>query len=129
MDAMTAPIGQAQRTVVCPNCGSEQAIAATEDPRCQRCGEALSANPRRTGAAVAGAAFPGQADPTEVAPPMASGSLGAVTDGTQVPHSVPTPVPGKPMAPIADDPAGSSTFEAQALDPSPGPHAERGGSG
>ncbi len=72
----------------------------------------------------------GQAQPSDVPAPMVSGGIGGVNDGTQVTHRSPTPVPGKPMAPIATDPAGNDTLEGQAMDPPAGSaHAERGGSG
>lgn len=72
----------------------------------------------------------GVADPTQVPAAMVAGGIGGVSDGTQVTHHVSSAVPGKPMAPIADDPAGSSTDEAQAMNtPASGAHAERGGSG
>jgi len=75
-----------------------------------------------------GAPGVGSSDPDSVPPPMASGGLGGVNDGTQVTRHPATPVPGKPMAPIADDPAGNSTEEGQAMDtPVSSPHAERGG--
>ena len=70
----------------------------------------------------------GTADPASVPAPEVAGGIGGTNDGTQVSHHVSTAVPGKPMAPIASDPAGSSTDEGQALDPpAAGPHAERGG--
>lgn len=70
----------------------------------------------------------GPADPASVPPPEVSGGLGGTNDGTQVAHHSSTAVPGKPMAPITNDPAGGSTDEAQAMDtPVSSPHAERGG--
>ena len=129
MDAMTSPIGEARQGIVCPNCGLEQAIEATADPRCERCGQVLSANASGVEGQPLSGVFPAQADPIHVPAPMASGGIGRISDGTQVTHSSTSAVPGKPVAPIADDPAGNSTLEGQAMDPPLGAHAERGGSG
>ena len=72
----------------------------------------------------------GQADPTLTTPPSIGGGIGGTNDGTQVAHQVPTPIPGKPMAPIAGDPTDSTSFEGQAQDtPVSAPHSERGGTG
>jgi hypothetical protein len=72
--------------------------------------------------------IPAQADPSNVAPSTVSGSLGDPTDGTQVPHHVPTAVPGKPMAPIGTAEGGVDDI-TPTLDTPNGPHAERGGTG
>ncbi len=70
----------------------------------------------------------GTADPASVPAPEVAGGPGGTSDGSQVAHHSSTAVPGKPMAPIANDPAGSSTEEVQAMDtPVSSPHAERGG--
>ena len=129
MDRMNAPIGGAEQMVACPNCGNRQAFSGI-DSRCDRCGTLV--NPAGSGqeGIPASASFPGQADPIQVPPAMARGGIGGVTDGTQVSHRVTSAVPGKPMAPIADDPAGGSSLEGQAMDtPVSAPHSERGGSG
>jgi len=128
VDRMNAPIGGAERTVVCPNCGNRVAASGIEQ-RCDRCGYQL--DPAASAdEGIVGGAIPGEAYPTDVAPPPASGGVGGVTDGTQVVHRATSAVPGKPMAPIAADPAGGSTLEGQAMDtPASSAHAERGGSG
>ncbi len=127
MDRMTAPLGGAEQMVVCPNCGNRQAMSGVES-RCDACGTLLDPSGGSKQEIVAGQGI-GQADPVQVPPPMVAGGIGGVTDGTQVTHHVPTAVPGKPMAPIADDPAGGSTEEAQARDaPASGGTAKRGGS-
>ena len=122
------PLDAARQRVVCPNCGAEQLLRGL-DARCESCGhllENVNAGPRQQ----ATAAMPGQADPLTVPAPMASGGIGGDSDGTQVTHRATSAVPGKPMAPIAEDPAGSSTLEGQAMDtPAREAHAERGGSG
>ena len=124
----SSPITADRQFVVCPNCGNEQALSGA-DARCDRCGTLL--NPAGSGKdVIPGTALPGQADPVHVPPPMASGGLGGTSDGTQVTHHVASPVPGKPVVPTAEDPAGGSTLEGQALDtPASTGHAERGGSG
>ncbi len=128
MERMTAPIGGAEQMVVCPNCGNRQVMSGV-DTRCDGCGTLLDP----TGSSkqeIVGGRMAGQADPVQVPPTMAAGGIGGVTDGTQVTHHVPTAVPGKPMAPIADDPAGGSTMEGQAMDtPASTAHSDRGGSG
>ena len=58
----------------------------------------------------------GVADPSAAASPVISTGLGGAPDGTQVPHSPRTAVPGKPMAPIADGPGGNSPLAEQAMD-------------
>ena len=128
MDPMNSGLGRDERSVVCPNCGNRQAISGIEQ-RCDQCGfqfdVAASGDEGIVGGAMAGEAFP-----TDVAPPMAAGGIGGVSDGTQVVHRATSAVPGKPMAPIADDPAGGSSLEGQAMDtPVSAPHSERGGSG
>lgn len=56
------------------------------------------------------------------------GGIGGPNDGSQITHHASAAVPGKPMAPIADDPAGTSTDEAQATaTPLSEPHPKRGG--
>ena len=127
MERMTAPIGGAEQMVVCPNCGNRQAMSGV-DTRCDACGTLL--DPTGSGKeGIVGGPIPGRADPMNVPPPMAAGGIGGTNDGTQVTRHVPTAVPGKPMAPIADDPAGNSTEEAQAMDaPASGGTAKRGGS-
>ena len=128
MDRMTTPIGGDAQTLVCPNCGNRQAMSAV-DARCDRCGTLLPAAGSGKQEIVNPAPV-GVADPTQVPAAMVAGGIGGTGDGTQVTHHVPSAVPGKPMAPIADDPAGSSTDEAQAMNtPAAGAHAERGGSG
>ncbi len=128
MDRMNAPLGGAEQRVVCPNCGNDQAMSGI-DSRCDRCGTLL--NPAGSGkAGMSNAEIPGQADPVNVPPAEAAGGIGGVSDGTQVSHHVTSAVPGKPMAPIADGPAGGSTMEGQAMNtPASGAHGERGGSG
>lgn len=76
-----------------------------------------------------GSTIPDKADPSIVAPSSVSGGIGGPpTDGTQVPHHVPTAVPGKPMAPIASAEGGVDDI-TPTMDPPSGTHAERGGSG
>ena len=126
MERMSAPIAGAEQMVVCPNCGNRQGMSGV-DTRCEGCGMLLDPSGASKQEIVAGQPV-GQADPTQVPPAMAAGGIGGVTDGTQVPHHVPTAVPGKPMAPITDEPAGSSTMEGQAMDTSvSSPRAKRGG--
>jgi ribosomal protein S27E len=128
MDPMTAPIGGDAQMVVCPNCGNRQAMSGV-DARCDRCGTLLDP----AGSGKQGLVNPrpvGVADPTQVPPATVAGGIGGTNDGTQVTHHVSTAVPGKPMAPIADDPAGHSTEEGQAMPtPSSAARAGRGGSG
>jgi hypothetical protein len=94
--------GDATRAVVCPNCGHRQALAAGV-VECERCGYRFSeAELAATG--LAGAPIPGVYYPEDVAPSLVSGGIGDPTDGTQVVHRVTTAVPGKPMAPIEDEP-------------------------
>ena len=126
MERMSAPVGGAEQVVVCPNCGNRQAFSGV-DSRCDQCGTLL--DPSGVSKQELAAAQPvGQADPAQVPPPMAAGGIGGVTDGTQVTQHVPTAVPGKPMAPIADQPAGNSTMEGQAMDtPASSATAKRGG--
>jgi hypothetical protein len=128
LDQSASRITAAEQLVVCPNCGNQQAMSGV-DSRCDRCGMLL--NPAGSGKeGIVGGPIPGRADPAQVPPPMASGGIGGVNDGTQVTRHTTSPVPGKPAAPITSDPAGSSTLEGQALDtPASGAHAERGGSG
>ena len=127
MERMTAPIGGAEQMVVCPNCGNRQAMSGV-DTRCDACGTLIDPSGSSKQEIVVGQGV-GQADPVQVPPPMAAGGIGGTNDGTQVTHQVPTAVPGKPMAPVADDPAGNSTEEAQAMDaPASGGTAKRGGS-
>ena len=72
----------------------------------------------------------GKADPTIVPDGSVAGGIGGTNDGTQISHHPATAVPGKPMAPIVDDPVDRTSFEGQANDtPVSEPHAERGGSG
>lgn len=128
MDPMTAPIGGDAQMVVCPSCGNRQAMSGV-DARCDRCGTLL--DPAGSGKeGITGGPIPGRADPAQVPPPMVSGGIGGTNDGTQVTHHVSSAVPGKPMAPIADDPAGHSTEEGQAMPtPSSAARSVRGGSG
>lgn len=125
-DATATPLGGAEQMVVCPNCGNRQAMSGIES-RCDRCGTLL--NP--VGSDNEGIINPdvvGVADPVTVSSPMVTGEFGGVSDGTQVTHHASSAVPGKPMAPIASDPVGSSTLEGQAMDaPASAPHSERGG--
>ncbi|HKG25407.1 MAG TPA: hypothetical protein VKB09_07140 [Thermomicrobiales bacterium] len=125
MDRDRTEITETGTLAVCPNCGNRQRVDAV-DARCNRCGAQLVAAGYETQSL--GSTLPDQADPTEVAPPVVSGGIGRETDGTQTPHRVPTPVPGKPMAPIASTPFGSDDV-TPTMDPSHGPHVERGGTG
>lgn len=127
MDSMSAPIGGDAQMVACPNCGNRQAMSGS-DARCDRCGTLLEA----AGGGEGGIDNPrpvGVADPSRVPPPIVSGGIGGTSDGTQVTHRVSSAVPGKPMAPIADDPAGHSTEEGQAMGTpsSPAPSVRGGG--
>lgn len=122
------PLAATAQRVVCPNCGTEQDLLAV-DQTCANCGHTFGSTDsgRRQ---LQNAPTSAPSDPATVAAPMVSGGIGGVSDGTQVTHHVSSAVPGKPMAPIADEPSGSSTDEAQAMDtPASSPHAERGGSG
>lgn len=72
----------------------------------------------------------GRADPTLIPPPTVAGGIGGTNDGTQVAHHPTEAIPGKPMAPIVDDPNDETSFEGQAQDtPASAPHSERRGSG
>ncbi len=128
MDPRATPLGGADQMVVCPNCGNRQDVSGI-DARCDRCGTLFS--PVGVGQQeIVNPQVVGQADPVQVPPAVVAGGIGGVNDGTQVTHQVPTAVPGKPMAPIADTAAGVGTLEAQAMDtPSSAPSAKRGGSG
>ena len=125
MDRDATDITDTRRMAVCPNCGNQQAVDAV-GARCDRCGSALDAAGYDT--QQLGSPVPDQADSITVAPPSVSGGIGRPTDGTQVPHHVPTSVPGKPMAPITDTPFGNDDITPVG-DPGSGPHAERGGTG
>jgi hypothetical protein len=125
MDRDQEIVTDTKRLAVCPNCGNRQVVDAVE-ARCNRCGAPLVAASYETQSI--GSEAPEQAYPIEVAPPTVSGGIGRPTDGTQTPHRVPTPVPGKPMAPFADTQAGTDDITTT-MDPPHGPHAERGGSG
>ncbi|MEA2515939.1 MAG: hypothetical protein QOF33_218 [Thermomicrobiales bacterium] len=125
MDRDATEITDTRRLAVCPNCGNRQTIDAV-DARCDRCGSQLVSTAYDT--QEFGSTLPQQADPITVAPPTVSGGIGDLPDGTQVTHRVPTPVPGKPMAPIADTPVGNDDITPVA-DPGPGPHVERGEAG
>ncbi len=119
-----ADVGQ---VTVCPNCGNKQVFTAI-DSRCDACG--FLVDPVLMGQGEIASRQPvGVSDPTDVAPAMASGGIGGTPDGTQVTFRVPTAVPGKPMAPIASDPAGNDSFAPEAMDTTNSGHAERGGSG
>ncbi len=67
-------------------------------------------------------------DPADVAPEMVSGGIGGTPDGTQVTFQVPTANPGKPMAPITSDPAGSDSFAPEAMKFADSGHAKCGDS-
>jgi hypothetical protein len=125
MDRNPGDVTDTKRLAVCPNCGNRQMVDAV-DARCERCGAPLVARSYETQSI--GSAVPDQADPIAVAPPTVSGGIGRPTDGTQTPHRVPTPVPGKPMAPFAETHVGTDDI-TPTMNPSPGPHAERGGAG
>lgn len=125
MVGLNAPIGGAEETVVCPNCGNRQTMSAV-DARCDRCGTLLDdAAGGEIGSAIPPA--PAPSDPDGVPPPMVAGGIGGTNDGTQVTRHPPTAVPGKPMSPIADDPAGTSTDEGRALDAPSSPARTVGG--
>ena len=108
MDAMNEPIEATKQWVICPHCGRGQWMTA-DDATCIYCGEQIH-EVESGETAITGEPMPGEEDTTEVAPPPASGGIGRTTDGTQVPLQVPTAVPGKPMAPIANEPAGRDTW-------------------
>jgi hypothetical protein len=91
-----------QRTVVCPNCGHRQR-ASVGQAKCDWCGQSFTVNVKES----FGDPYVDQADPTEVPPPSASGGIGRPTEWNQVPLRPSSSVPGKPMAPIADEPVGS----------------------
>lgn len=118
-----------QREIICPNCGHQQSADAATSGRCEHCGELLHRPGAVAPGSLAGNGAMTQRDPTEVAPPTVSGGIGGTTDGTQVPHRVPTAVPGKPMPPTTTDPVGNDWDAAEGLDSSQALHAERGGSG
>lgn len=125
MDRNQEELTGTRQYAVCPNCGNRQQVDAV-DARCSRCGASLVAGSYETQSI--GSAVPNQADPVAVAPPMVSGGIGRQTDGTQTPHRVPTPVPGKPMAPFAETHYGTDDI-TPTMDPPHGPHVERGGTG
>ena len=126
MDPMRVPIGADVETVVCPNCANRQGISGIA-AKCERCGYEFDPTLLQA-AGVAGGPIAGESSPWDAASPIVAGGLGGETDGTQVVHHSTSAVPGKPMAPIADDSAGGSTLEGQAMDtPSSSAHAERGG--
>jgi DNA-directed RNA polymerase subunit RPC12/RpoP len=106
MDSSAMPVDQSlfdtARTVVCPNCGHRQRASAGQT-ECAWCGQSFTVNAKES----FGDPYVDQADPTEVPPPSASGGLGRPTEGNQVPLRPSSSVPGKPMAPIADEPVGS----------------------
>jgi len=126
MERTMSPMGGAEETIVCPNCGNRQVVSGI-DTRCDRCGTLIDPSGRGK-AGLLGGPTPAPSDPVQTTPAMASGGIGGVNDGTQVTRHVPTAVPGKPMAPFADAPAGHSTDEAQGLDPGAGPTLRGGGS-
>jgi predicted RNA-binding Zn-ribbon protein involved in translation (DUF1610 family) len=125
MDRDKTEITETRTYAVCPNCGNRQLVDAAV-ARCNRCGAPLVSAAYETQAD--GSTMPVQADPSAVASPEASGGIGRETEGTQTPHHVPTSVPGKPMAPIASTPFGTDDI-TPTMDPSHGPHVERGGEG
>jgi DNA-directed RNA polymerase subunit RPC12/RpoP len=102
MDADPGRIDDAPRSIVCPHCGHRQMLAAG-GVACERCGYRFSED-ELAGTELVGTPIPGVYYPEDVAPSLTAGGIGDPTDGTQVVHRVTTAVPGKPMAPIADDP-------------------------
>ena len=133
MERLNAPIGGAEQMIVCPNCGNRQVMAGV-DSRCDRCGTLLDSTSSGTEAHSPIATTLAPSDPARVPPPMASGGLGGVNDGTQVSRHSPTAVPGKPMAPIEADRAGTFSDQergdnTQGMDPGPGPTLRGGGAG
>jgi hypothetical protein len=127
MERTHGSVDDVGQVAVCPNCGHRQVFTAL-DSRCDACG--FLVDPVTTGQGEIVSEEPvGVSDPADVAPAMASGGIGGTPDGTQVTFQVPTAVPGKPMAPIADNPAGSDSFAPEAMDTADAGHAERGGSG
>lgn len=105
MDPAATPLGGAEQTVVCPNCGNRQGVSGVE-MRCDRCGTLLDVAGGGEGLPEVATAAP--SDPEQTRPPMVAGGLGGVNDGTQVTVRPSAAVPGKPMTPIADGPAGGS---------------------
>ncbi|HET8521632.1 MAG TPA: hypothetical protein VFL82_00270, partial [Thermomicrobiales bacterium] len=90
------------RTVACPNCGHRQRAGAGQT-ECEWCGQRFAVNAK----ASFGDPYVDQADPADVPPPSVSGGIGRPTEGNQVPLRPSSAVPGKPMAPIADEPVGT----------------------
>lgn len=125
-DPMSQPLDAVGQIVVCPRCGLRQRLTGV-DATCQRCGERLT--PVTVGPqSITGQPFRGKADPTDVTPPTVGGGIGGVNDGTQVTHRPHEAIPGKPMAPTTNEPAGSDTLLGETMDP-PAEPAKRGGSG
>lgn len=114
MDEMNESVEEAGQWVVCPHCGHRQWMTAN-DATCDVCGEQIHAVESGE-TAITGGPMPGKEDATEVAPPPASGGIGRPTDGTQAPLQVPTAIPGKPMAPIANEPAGRDSVFGNEMD-------------
>jgi len=104
MGNINEPMEDTGQWVICPNCGHRQWMTAN-DAICDSCGQEIHAATSGE-TAIEGEPIPGVYDPSDVAPPPASGGIGRTTDGTQAPLQVPTAIPGKPMAPIANSPAG-----------------------
>jgi hypothetical protein len=91
-----------ERTVVCPNCGHRQR-ASVGQTDCEWCGQSFTVNAKES----FGDTYVDKGDPAEIPPPSASGGIGRPTEGNQVPRRPSSAVPGKPMAPIADEPVGT----------------------
>lgn len=114
MDTTDAPMGTGAKTLVCPNCGAEQAVSGI-DARCERCGTLVDPAGSGKGGIVA-VPTSAPADPDAVPPAMASGGIGGTNDGTQVVRHAPTAMPGKPMAPIAEEAAAHAADGAHRVD-------------
>ena len=127
MERNSGSVDDVGQVTACPNCGNQQVFSAI-DSRCDACGFLI--DPTTMGQREIVSEQPvGVSDPTDVAPAMVSGGIGGTPDGTQVTFHVPTNVPGKPMAPIASEPAGNDSFAPEAMDTADRGHAARGGSG
>jgi hypothetical protein len=126
MDRSQESVDAVGQVGVCPNCGHRQVFSAINS-RCDACGSLVDSTMLGQGE-VASEEPVGVGDPADVAPAMASGGIGDTPDGTQVTFQVPTAVPGKPMAPNMDDPAGNDSFAQEAMEPGGQEHAERGAS-
>ncbi len=126
MERSSGSVDDVGHVSACPNCGHEQVFSAI-DSRCDACGFLI--DPTTMGQREIVSEQPvGVGDPADVAPAMASGGIGGTPDGTQVTFQVPTAIPGKPMAPMASDPAGSDSFAPEAMETADGGHAKGGGS-